>query len=758
MAYWNDVKPNFVRKQKLGVSVQVNDDSHPNPRWSIPAPKINKNSPTVLADLYEAWKTRPILPSYEDSLKQHGWQLVEGYDESNPNVVQRSWKDFSVHPDWETGGRPGLEGINDPMGHYANVYPNAHDEIVKHEQQLIDRWNASPSAAYGGASAEARSNEEFIKKYLPDNFVIPSIYRAGFTGSENFNEGLIASNLAGRLVSTYDDKTWMEKWDPGGEWLEANTPQNPFNHPVWKKSPNFEKNDVYRGAMQGWRSEIAKDAARGDKTFLDKMGPSIVMGMFTGGLGSALGGAMGGGALGKLGGSAIAGGLGSLVTGGNPLMGALTGGLGGVFKGLGGMSGILEKVGSGGLSGLFDSVTNGIGGGLSDLFKNITGSVGTDTSWGVNPRMDEFWNDVMDWDADKWAAFDAADPFNMGSTDGAAAIPGWEHLTSGVQLGSPEWQQMFPDPTPDQEVKMWAQNLGQGTLNSDGSLNWDKINHYVYSPENIVNGVNQGGLGLGVNSADSGAAPVFGLDWKKLAEKYGMPLAQKLLMSSLGGTAAGNNLGALRNLFGAGNQGGIFSNLIPGILEALGAKSSTDKLVEGLKDAAEKADPFRAERPFYQQQLKQQYSDPNYFMNNPVFKGMQDEAQRRVGSSAAARGLNLSGNALHETARTAQETGFKYALPFMDQTATNAGAKFGPGFSGSILAQAAQGAAQGENNMFAGLGYAADPFLSSIFGPSSRTQARNAGNAFLANFSGQTPNVMNGGSGGGPNLLQALFA
>jgi hypothetical protein len=87
--------------------------------------------------------------------------------------------------------------------------------------------------------------------------------------------------------------------------------------------------------------------------------------------------------------------------------------------------------------------------------------------------------------------------------------------------------------------------------------------------------------------------------------------------------------------------------------------------------------------------LKESYTDPNFWKNNAVFKGLSDVASSDAQRVAAARGFNNSSNVLYDVADRIQKTGMNYATNFQGQLAQNAGAGISPGTSASIAAQGA---------------------------------------------------------------------
>jgi len=125
------------------------------------------------------------------------------------------------------------------------------------------------------------------------------------------------------------------------------------------------------------------------------------------------------------------------------------------------------------------------------------------------------------------------------------------------------------------------------------------------------------------------------------------------------------------------------------LLEWLQSKDNADELQKALTAAADRGDPFGSQRPFYQNMLKESYTDPNFWKNNAVFKGLSDVASSDAQRVAAARGFNNSSNVLYDVADRIQKTGMNYATNFQEQLAQNAGAGFSPGTSASIAAQGA---------------------------------------------------------------------
>lgn len=162
-----------------------------------------------------------------------------------------------------------------------------------------------------------------------------------------------------------------------------------------------------------------------------------------------------------------------------------------------------------------------------------------------------------------------------------------------------------------------------------------------------------------------------------------------------------------------------------------------DKLSEAMKYAADKADPFASQRPFYQGELKSMYTDPNYFNNSALLKGQNANAINDTTRALASQGYNMSGNVPMEVAQRLQNNNMTYALDLMNKTGGYAGAGFGPGAAGTIAAQGGQAAAGAANQGNFALG-----------------------NMFNSIWNGQQPNGAQQAQGAGTNqnFLQYLFA
>lgn len=207
-----------------------------------------------------------------------------------------------------------------------------------------------------------------------------------------------------------------------------------------------------------------------------------------------------------------------------------------------------------------------------------------------------------------------------------------------------------------------------------------------------------------INSIASGGAQTFG------SVGAGGALGSMLgtaPLAGIGGSSIWDTLSKVLNL-GSNSSGsnpltqiGQFGG---SLLEYLQSKGVGKDLASALASATERGDPFGSQRPFYQNELKNSYSDPNYFNNSPVFKGMRDTIINDVGRTMSAQGYSGSPNTLYEIADRLQKTGMNYATQFQGQLAQNAGAGISPGTSATIQAQGANTVAQAQKQTNGAMG------------------------------------------------------
>lgn len=197
-----------------------------------------------------------------------------------------------------------------------------------------------------------------------------------------------------------------------------------------------------------------------------------------------------------------------------------------------------------------------------------------------------------------------------------------------------------------------------------------------------------------------------------------IPNFLKLLFG--GGGASGGMSGLLKSIhpdlhkaiFGNMTQGQgdykfPWSNVISGVLGYMGQNSTAKAITDATKYAVDKADPFASQRSIYQGKLAEAYNNPSSFLNNPLFTTARDDAINATQRKLAANGFNASGNEGLELTKAGTSATLNQAMPYMDLLSTNAGAKFSPAGAGQTALTGGMAAAQASNNALGNLGYAA---------------------------------------------------
>ena len=287
---------------------------------------------------------------------------------------------------------------------------------------------------------------------------------------------------------------------------------------------------------------------------------------------------------------------------------------------------------------------------------------------------------------------------NMGFTGGSAAAGG-----AGISM-------------PSLGTMANGLSLANGVTSLTGGGGETLSNYPDMNYESSGNNPNDGiGNGTGYNYPDmnseysGGDSPE---DWNDPADPSG-----------------NNGLGNLfRNVFGNNGAGGYqfpWSQAIGSLFGAVGQNNAAKTLAGSIDRAAELADPFRAQRPFYQGQLQQMYTDPNYFTNSPVMRGLVDDSTNQMQRKLASQGYNYAGNTPAELTKLATNESFKYAQNQQNMTAGAAGAGFGPGQAGTIAGQGALAQPALNNQMFGNIGVG----LGSIFQGNQPTAAQQTNGA-----------------------------
>lgn len=138
--------------------------------------------------------------------------------------------------------------------------------------------------------------------------------------------------------------------------------------------------------------------------------------------------------------------------------------------------------------------------------------------------------------------------------------------------------------------------------------------------------------------------------------------------------------------------------------DALLSNYNTNKLGDAITQAQGMADPFGPQRGFYQNMLKESYTNPNFFKDNATLGGIRNMAVNDVSRAMAAQGYNQSTNALYGIGQRLQDEGTKYALGFQNQLGQLAGAGISPQEAARLGMQGTQLANQGRQQTATSIG------------------------------------------------------
>lgn len=190
-----------------------------------------------------------------------------------------------------------------------------------------------------------------------------------------------------------------------------------------------------------------------------------------------------------------------------------------------------------------------------------------------------------------------------------------------------------------------ADNINWNTIDETGSFTGDSSQGWN------VSGTSQGGI------------------LSEIARKLGLPGVEEMMKKS--------------------QTNPFLSTLIRGLTLYQQGKTG-DEALDLMRQGIERSDPFGSQRQFYQDRLKQSYTDPNFFKNDPTLSGIRNMAMNDVSRTAAARGYNNSSNLLYNIGQRLSDEGTKYALGYQNQLGQLAGGGISP-------AGVAQASAQGAN-------------------------------------------------------------
>jgi len=122
-------------------------------------------------------------------------------------------------------------------------------------------------------------------------------------------------------------------------------------------------------------------------------------------------------------------------------------------------------------------------------------------------------------------------------------------------------------------------------------------------------------------------------------------------------------------------------------LAGLYSAYQSNKQAAQLREAAQRQDPFGAQRPFYQQQLRQTYSNPNAYMSSPEAKLQQDALRQQLERMDAKAGRRSQYGARAVQLAQAQA---KQLADYRNGLQQAAGSGIGPQGAGTLQSAAAQ--------------------------------------------------------------------
>lgn len=166
-------------------------------------------------------------------------------------------------------------------------------------------------------------------------------------------------------------------------------------------------------------------------------------------------------------------------------------------------------------------------------------------------------------------------------------------------------------------------------------------------------------------------------------------------------------------------------------------------------EAAQRADPAAAERPWYQDYLHRNFmglasTDPSQIMNDPSFRFLHDQGMRDIDNKASSDGTLRSGTVLEDMSRFNQDLSSQYIqqqfsrnMALMGQLGNFSGLNIGnPGVAGQVTMQGGLSGQNTYNSAISQIGGAANA-LGRAFGGTGATSP--------TTFPGAYPD-----SGGGP--------
>lgn len=151
------------------------------------------------------------------------------------------------------------------------------------------------------------------------------------------------------------------------------------------------------------------------------------------------------------------------------------------------------------------------------------------------------------------------------------------------------------------------------------------------------------------------------------------------------GDGAGSAVGSAAS--GFWNNGGREMTLTG--LGAWQSDRASDDYLEAAKYAADRADPFYAQRPQYQGMLKNLMTDPNSIQQTPAYQFRFDQGQNALERSLSAKGYLGSGNLMHDLQSYGQGMASQEYDNQFNRLSGLSGAGFGPGNAGEVYGSGA---------------------------------------------------------------------
>ena len=159
--------------------------------------------------------------------------------------------------------------------------------------------------------------------------------------------------------------------------------------------------------------------------------------------------------------------------------------------------------------------------------------------------------------------------------------------------------------------------------------------------------------------------------------------------------------GWLQGLFnGSGGNAGLGSGgaTLGSGMGAFRGYRNANEIRDARNRAVNRSDPFGSQRQGYQGLLAQSYLNPDFFENDPAFRGQRENAMNQTNRMMAGQGYNMSGNQLQELNRTGINEGYKYADKYRQGLSGLAGGNINPGMAGQLDLYGTQMAGQASAN------------------------------------------------------------